>query len=215
MAGTVPVHPKIYHILHISRLLSVLEQGGLLSDAEMRRRELSGIEIGIQELKSARRSLPVFDGGSLMVGDCVPFYFSPRSVMLYMIWKGNDHRIPFRGKQEEIIHLEADLRSSVKKLSPERRNWAFTLSHANSKFRETRSNLDALEELDWNAIQSRQWSSVSGKKQAEFLVERFFSWTQIERIGVFSGDIEQRVHDLLKNAAHRPTVQIIRDWYYL
>ena len=49
----------------------------------------------------------------LHVGDCVPFYFCPRSVMLYVIHMTNHPELTFRGGQDEIVHLEADLRETI------------------------------------------------------------------------------------------------------
>ena len=44
----------------------------------------------------------------LHVGDCVPFYFCPRSVMLYIFYKDNHPEVDYHGGQEPIRHLEAD-----------------------------------------------------------------------------------------------------------
>ena len=49
----------------------------------------------------------------LFVGDCVPFYFCPRSVMLYVISRANHPQLSYRGGQGSIVHLQADLRSTV------------------------------------------------------------------------------------------------------
>jgi len=43
------------------------------------------------------------------VGDCVPFYFCPRSVMLYLIYQGNHPDLQYHGGQDLVLHLEADL----------------------------------------------------------------------------------------------------------
>jgi hypothetical protein len=39
------------------------------------------------------------------VGDYVPFYFCPRSVMLYVIHRANHPDLSYRGGQEPIVHL--------------------------------------------------------------------------------------------------------------
>jgi hypothetical protein len=43
----------------------------------------------------------------LLVGECVPFYFCPRSVMFYLIHM-RSHELPYKGGQGPIVHLEAD-----------------------------------------------------------------------------------------------------------
>lgn len=50
----------------------------------------------------------------LYVGQCVPFYFCPRSVMLYVIYCANHDELSYRGGQGPILHLEADLYETVR-----------------------------------------------------------------------------------------------------
>lgn len=51
---TVPERPKIYHIVHVDRLPAILEEGFLLSDAEMAQRSASGTTIGMHTIKQRR-----------------------------------------------------------------------------------------------------------------------------------------------------------------
>ena len=48
MNNTVPANPKIYHIVHVDRLESVIEQGYLWCDAEVQRKNFNGTMIGIR-----------------------------------------------------------------------------------------------------------------------------------------------------------------------
>ena len=82
----VPTQPKIYHILHIDRLASIVADGYLWSDAEARRRGVTGTTIGMDHIKERRLNRLVLPSHPhLHVGSCVAFYFCPRSVMLYSI----------------------------------------------------------------------------------------------------------------------------------
>ena len=54
-----PQSPKIYHILPVDRLSSVLAQGRLYSDAEVRKRGLGGTTVGMQKLKDDLHELEV------------------------------------------------------------------------------------------------------------------------------------------------------------
>jgi len=49
----------------------------------------------------------------LYVGDYVPFYFCPRSIMLFIIHQANHPELDYRGGQVPIVHLQADLHTSV------------------------------------------------------------------------------------------------------
>jgi len=155
----------------------------------------------------------------MMIGECVPFYFCPRSVMLYVIHKrGQD--VNYKGGQEPIIHLEADLHASVRWAEQNGKRWAFTLSNGGSRYFEDRADLASLNEIDWAAVRTNRWSgngvsrSIKENKQAEFLMEGNFPWHLVERIGVCSRTTGQQVHDLIAKIQHRPTVEIKADWYY-
>jgi hypothetical protein len=41
-----------------------------------------------------------------------------------------------------------------------------------------------------------------------------FPWHLVERIGVHSQAIVPRVASAMQGAAHRPVIEIKRDWYY-
>lgn len=218
---SIPAQPKIYHIVHVDRLCSIIHDGCLWCDAEIAHRSLSGTIIGMSGIKQRRLSeLTLTSHPVLHVGDCVPFYFCPRSVMLYLINQANHPDLNYRGGQEPIIHLEADLRSSVIWAQQNNYRWAFTLSNAGAYYFEDRCNLDQLDEINWTAVQANKWSgngivpAIKEGKQAEFLMEFTFPWGLIERIGVSSRKIYQQVINALPPNGHRPSVEIKPEWYY-
>ena len=150
----------------------------------------------------------------LHVGDCVPFYFCPRSVMLYVIYRGNHPELSYRGGQTPIVHLEADLRETVAWAGQIGRKWVFTLSNAGSGYFEERCDLANLNEIDWQAIEARDWQQHKEGKQAEFPVEHSFSWNLVRRVGVHSRPALERTANAMREADHRPKVEILRNWYY-
>ena len=210
----VPTHPKIYHIIHVDRLRSVVNTRGLLSDARIARQS-AGTTIGMKDIKRRRLTeLRLESHPDLFVGDCVPFYFCPRSVMLYVISRANHPQLSYRGGQEPIVHLEADLRSTVAWADGKDLRWAFTLSNAGARYFEDRSDLGQLNEIDWDAVQARDWQARKEGKQAEFLIERRFPWKLVSRIGIYSSATYSGIEQALGNAAHRPAVEVRREWYY-
>ena len=52
----VPKNIKIYHIVHIDRLRSILQSGGLYCDAHVVNNALPGTTIGISRIKEQRRT---------------------------------------------------------------------------------------------------------------------------------------------------------------
>ena len=214
-----PVAPKVYHVVHVDRLPSIIADGHLWSHAEVSQRARVGADTGttigmdsIKEMRLTVRQLNSHPG--LYVGQCVPFYFCPRSVMLYLIWRANDPRLGYRGGQEPIVHLEADLRETIAWAEQNRQRWAFTLSNAASRYFEDRADLTQLDELDWDAVAAREWPACKEKKQAEFLVERSFPWQLVSRIGVESRRVFGQVSVALQQAEHRPALEVRPDWYY-
>lgn len=211
----VPPQPKIYHIAHVDRLPSIVADGSFWCDAEVVRRAPAGTTIGMSTIKQRRlNELRLSSHPDLHVGDCVPFYFCPRSVMLYLIYQGNHQELAYRGGQGPILHFEADLRTVVAWANAQPARWAFTLSNAGSYFFEDRSDLAHLGEINWTAVQARDWRAHKEGKQAEFLLEHRFPWHLIERIGVHSAVVYGQVVNALSAHGHRPAVEVRTDWYY-
>ena len=210
-----PLQPKIYHIVHQDRLPAIIKDGFLWSDAQMvRRRAAVGTNIGMDNIKQRRRSLPLSSHRDLHVGECVPFYFCPRSTMLYVIHRANHSELSYHGGQGPIVHLEADLHQTVNWAERDGRRWAFTDSNAGSFYFNDWSDLTNLGEIDWQAVHARDWQNCKAGKQAEFLVEQRFSWNLVLRIGVFSKQVYARVATCLQASEHKPRVEIRHDWYY-
>jgi hypothetical protein len=212
-----PSNPKIYHILHHDRLPSVIRDGYLFSDAIMNRRSACGTTIGMSAIKQRRLlELSLVSHPGLLVGECVPFYYCPRSVMLYLIHKGNDPGLAYRSGQEPIVHLELDLQAVIKSANASNKCWAITKGNAGSRYFEDFSSLSRISELNWPAIQARQWNqpSVKEAKQSEFLVEDQVPWPLVSRIGVQNAQVQAHVQQYLTTSGHRPPVEIKMDWYY-
>jgi len=211
---TPPANPKIYRISHVDRLPSIVEDDWLWCDAEFLRHPQIGTNIGMVQIKQRRLQLALASHPDLHVGDCVPFYFCPRSVMLYVIYQANYPELIYRGGQGPIIHLEADLRQTVAWADAHNQRWAFTLSNAGSTYFEDRCNLAQINDIDWGAVQARDWQQCKEGKQAEFLIERQFPWELVERIGVRSPQVSDQVVEALQNAARKPRIEILPEWYY-
>lgn len=86
---TMPSQPKTYHICHADRLPSIITSADLLSDAVLLNQALPGTIIGMNHIKQRRLQLELDSHPGLHVGDCVPFYFCPRSVMQFLISRNN------------------------------------------------------------------------------------------------------------------------------
>lgn len=136
--------------------------------------------------------------------------------MLYLLHCKNHPDLTYREGQEQIVHLQADVRAVVAWATNVGTRWAFTSGNASSSYFEAWQDLDDLQELDWEAIQHRDWRdrTVKEAKQAEFLVENFFPWHLIEGIGVHNGDVEEKVREVIAEADNQPAVGLRKRWYY-
>jgi len=216
MSANIPGSIKIYHIVHIDNLLSIIKDGYLFSDAEMRKRSNNSVVIGMEKIKDRRLTLSLMSHKNLRVGDCVPFYFCPRSPMLYMFHRANSSDIKYRGGQEPIVHLVVDLQKAISRANTNNYRWAFTSSNAGSNYFEDFSDLNDLDKIDWQAVHARQWNDreIKEKKQAEFLTEHCFPWELVEEIGVFSQRQYDKIQELHISESKLPLVKIKKEWYY-
>ena len=95
-----------------------------------------------------------------------------------------------------------------------RQRWAFTLSNAGAYYFEDRCDLAQLGEIDWNAVQAKDWQQCKEGKQAEFLIEQQFTWEWVSRIGVRSQQVYSQVNTALQAAMYKPRTGIKPEWYY-
>lgn len=210
----VPAQPKIYHIAHVDRLPHIIAAGHLYSDAHMQTQQGVGTTIGMSNIKARRLILGLSSHPTLHVGDCVPFYFCPRSVMLYLFYQNNHPDLTYRGGQDPIMHLEADLYAVTAWADQNQKHWAFTSSNAGSSYFNDYCNIAELDKINWDIIEANYWQGHQEEKQAEFLLEDELPWTLVERIGVKSGAIQQQVNMTLRGAAHTPPATVMPNWYY-
>jgi len=212
-----PDRPKIYHITHADNLARIVADGWLVSDREMLVRGGPDQAIGMSSIKQRRVDELVVDcHPGTRVGDYVPFYFCPRSIMLYVIHCANHSELTYRGGQGPIVHLEGDLHDVIRWADENGRRWAFSLSNAGARYAEFRRRVEELDQLDWDAIANRDFRDARVKegKQAEFLVHERFPFDLVERIGVRSVDIQARAAAAIAPLARRPPIEVRPEWYY-
>lgn len=211
-----PSRIKLFHIVHVDRLKSILRDGHLFCDSVMVGREDCGTTIGMSTIKERRLRNALTSHPALRVGDCVPFYFCPRSVMLYLLSMGNHPDLTYREGQEPIVHLQFDLEAVVAWAHANRKRWAFTLSNAGARFFEDRADLAHLDEINWEAVQATAFrdSDVKEGKQAEFLVEKCIPWDLVEEIGVHRRAPMGQIQSALNGQPHHPAIIIRPEWYY-
>jgi ssDNA thymidine ADP-ribosyltransferase, DarT len=205
---------QIYHLTHVENLESIIARGGLCCDGLVADESLLPIGIAHAHIKDrrARRAVPIGTGGFLC--DYVPFYFAPRSPMLYAIYRRAVEG--YTGTQREILHLVSSTDAVVAAGVP----FVFTEGHAELFYSEFFTDLGDLNRIDWEIMQARIWRDTISdgdrkrRRQAEFLAHRFFPWQLITEIGVANKIIALEVESKLGEAAHKPSVTVRPGWYY-
>jgi hypothetical protein len=90
-----------YRITHINNL-SLLLQNGIVNKHHLNA-DNNFIEIGNPEIIDVRSTTPVKINNYGMIGDYIPFYFTPKSIMLYNIITGYWHPKVLKRNRSEII----------------------------------------------------------------------------------------------------------------
>jgi hypothetical protein len=201
------MNPDVFHITHLNNLASIIHTGSLISDALRIRQNVGNQNIGYNHIKQRRLIHPVTVSQRGTIGDYVPFNFCPRSVMLYVVYRGHND---YNGGQRDVLHLVTDI-GRIRVVNP---NCFFTDIHADLGYAEQIDNFGRLNELNWNAINESYWSSVKEAKQAEFLAFQTVPWDAIREISVMNQQIADQVIAIISNDPHQPSVSVEPQWYY-
>ena len=212
-----PANPKIFHITHIDNLPKIVEAGCLWSDRRQLAQKVDVNVIGMPTIKRRRlEQIEVACHPLTHVGDYVPFYLCPRSVMLYIYHRNNHPDLPYKGGQDPIIHFQADLNACAKWASQNGTRFAFSNSNAGSFTADFFSKNSELEQIDWDAVNARDFRDrqVQERKQAEFLIFDSFPWSLVEHIGVFNKNKAALAKAAIMSCSHQPTIQVENGWYF-
>ncbi len=206
---------SIYHITHINNLPGIIESGGLWCDAQVYSGKVAATGIAHEHIKERRRcrNVDMAPGGNLC--DYVPFYFGPRSPMLYSIHNG--YVEGYQGGQDSILHLEARIEHVIHRGLP----FVFSDGHAEMAISRFFNDPDDLNVIDWELMNSIWWNDTleypdrKRRRQAEFLVYSFFPWDLITKIGVRLIKIQSQVKDIIEQRSeYHPIVEQEQSWYY-
>lgn len=209
-----PKPTPIYHVTHCARnLASILQEDGLLSFHEMKRRGISYQNISYDHIQDRRERTMVF-GTGYCLHDYVPFHFAPRSPMLYTIHRGN---VPaYAEGQASLIYLESTAQAATNAGF----QCAFTDGHPTMAITEFFSDLVQLDRVSWPVMCSHMWNDTQQqpdrkrRRQAEFLVYKQFPINLISKIVVINARVQAEVLEILSGFDVVLPVQIKPEWYY-
>lgn len=203
----------IFRIVHKDNLPLCIKHGLCAPNYSPSSSSASYHNIFNPDVQAARAQKQIPNNPARKVHDYVPFYFCPRSVMLYTL---NAMRY---ANQRDIVHLvlyAEDIRDAGKEFLITDRNARSDAALFYDKF-------DAIHnELDWQAIREDKWGAyysppfdTKARKQAEFLVYKNVEWIFIVGIAVMDISTENNIRAILASCAQSSiSVQVKRDWYY-
>lgn len=214
-----PNNQKIYHITHLGNLADIIRAGVLWSDARRIEMGLDCEIVGMSAIKRRRlEELNVDCHPGTKVGQYVPFYFCPRSIMLYILHMGNHPDLNYKEGQRPIIHLQADLEKAIRWAANHDVRWAFSDCNAGAYYANFYRRVEDLDKVNWPAVQSSDFRDMVTKegKQAEFLVYESFPWNLVERIGVIDEKIGEQVRSIFEavRSEQHPGLSVEPSWYY-
>lgn len=152
-----------WHFTHVDNVPSIAAAGALVCHS----RGVTHVDIADHDIKNERlkRCIDLPDPyPESVVGDHVPFYFAPRSPMLFRI--ANE-----RHDQDSLVHFGVRLGDVISKTT-----WCVSDGNARSGLTEFCSSIDELGKfVDFTALRIKYWPSAEDtdrirRRQAELLV---------------------------------------------
>jgi hypothetical protein len=212
--GTRTGMTAIYHITHVDNLPAIVAAGSLRSDARLKAASAAPRSIAHGNIKERRERTAVTVAPHGVIADYVPFYFCPRSPMLYAFKGGRVSNAA--GTQQDVLHLVLDAESLVDAGLA----CVHTDGHAAMQPLRFWPGVSGFAELPWDVIRSWSWSNKPDdndrkrRKQAEFLVHNTVPWSFVQSIGAMTDATRDRAIAAMASATHRPPVTLQPDWYY-
>ena len=204
----------LYHITDLDNLPGILGTGGLRCKYSLQQGGTAHVDIAYGHIQDRRAQTPVPCGPGGSLHEYVPFYFSPRSPMLFAIARGY---VPgYSGTQYKILHLV----TAVEDVVAESLQFVFSDGHAVMAMSDFFTDVSELSRIDWPLMSARYWHDTDEdgdrkrRRQAEFLIHLFVPWRLVQTIGVMNEPVARRVKTTLAGNGHRPVVSVKREWYY-
>lgn len=205
----------IFHFTHMDNLHSIFEFGALRCDTAVREAGSLAVDVGNRGIKARRREMPVPCGQGGVVADYVPFYFAPRSPMLYAIHMG---RVPeYPDGQEPLVYLV----STVEQVQADGSPVVFSEGNAGHHLTEFFTDPAHLEaRIDWPLMTARMWNDTAEdgdrmrRRMGEVLIHKSFPTSSIHAVGCYDDVFADRVTATLDDLGQAVEVRAERGWFY-
>jgi hypothetical protein len=203
--------PRILHFTHGRNLPAIFTAG------ELQAHSAAGTiaDIADASIKARRTTIGVGCGPGGVVGDYVPFYFAPRSPMLFRLER--EHGEGNGDGQRPLVYAVADSDLVV----AAGLQCVFSdgnAAHGLTQFSAELTQMGAT--VDWPLMGAVVWANTPEdgdrvrRRQAEFLVHGAVPLDLVEELAVFDESVRLRVEELLAQTGRALPVVVRRDWYF-
>jgi hypothetical protein len=206
---------RIMHFTHVDNLPGILAAGCLLADSLVDRSSALRVEAADLDIKAVRKrtQVPVAPYGC--VADYVPFYFAPRSPMLYKLHKGS---VPnYTGGQDPLVYLV----SSAEAVAAAGFSFVFSDGNCASTLSQFATELTQIESVvDWEVMNATMWANTADdpdrkrRRMAEFLVHQRVPIEYFSGIVVRCDKIKPQINKLLASLDVGLPVSTQPSWYF-
>lgn len=149
------------------------------------------------------------------VGEYVPFYFAPRSPMLFRIQRGGVEGVS--SDPARLVYVV----SSAEAVVEAGHACVFTDGNAAAAFTEFHDDADQLGDVvDWRLMKATQWANTTDdpdrrrRRGAEFLVHEALPFELVHELGVYDAAARSAVFAAAADAGWDVAVRIRANWYF-
>jgi hypothetical protein len=219
-----PQPTRIFHITALDNLADICATGALLSKSIGATKGISYTNIAHEGAQGARAQRPVLNPPGGMIHDYVPFYFAPRSPMLFALNGGGVKGCDLR--QADIVHFE----STVQNVASLGQPIVFYDRNATLQHSQGYSDLTKLDSVvAWDLL--TEAPTLDGycmyfkdmqpkrpdrreRRMAEFLVKSSVPLSAMTRLGVMNSERQSQAQRILNQTATPLHVTVMPDWYF-
>ncbi|MGC5377422.1 type II toxin-antitoxin system toxin DNA ADP-ribosyl transferase DarT [Micromonospora sp. DT68] len=206
------------HFTHVGNLPAILSTGRLIAGNAVGDRLATNV--GAPDIKASRRQRVVTcpPGGS--VANYVPFYFAPRSPMMYRIAREHqDGKVGcYPDGDDPLVYMV----SSLDRVHEAGLRWVASDGNCAASLTRFSSNVEEMAELvDWALMRERIWKNLPEdpdrvrRRMAELLVHREFPLDLLAGYVVRTPARQQQLRRVLRDAGIIDAYVDVRpDWYY-
>jgi hypothetical protein len=216
---------RIFHITPICNMPSIAKSRKIYAKSLLRKKEIEYGNIAYQGAQGKRATKMVAKPPGGVIHDYVPFYFAPRSPMLFTINNGNVPDCPHR--QRDIVHFV----TTVEIVRASHLTYVFYDYNATLTIATCFSDVKDLGKIDWDLFHENPridgycqfWHSRvdipryvlrQETRQAEFLIHAKVPLKLMTMVGTYDEEKAVEVRRIFQDAGVKLQVEAKPEWYF-